>query len=64
MNPGIGTTTANNCYFLPEDFRQTIFHNLLNAYRIGLILPTVIGSAVVGYFKEVSHTDCQLTIDN
>jgi len=24
----------------------------------------VIGGAVVGYFEEVSHNNCQLTIDN
>jgi len=64
MDSGIGAATTYNGYVLTEYFRQAILHYLLYANRIRLILPTVIGGAVVGYFEEVSHNNCQLTIDN
>jgi hypothetical protein len=55
MDSGIGAAATNDGYVFTEYFRQTILHYLLHADSIRLILPTMIGGAVVSYFEKVPH---------
>jgi hypothetical protein len=55
VNPCVGSAAAYNLYFFAQQFRKGVFYHLLHPNGVGLILPAVVRSAIVGDFEEVTH---------